>query len=298
MRRILLFLVTNFAVILVLGIVASLLGVNRFLTPSGLDLKALLIFSFIFGMGGSLISLQISRWSAKRLTRCKVITGRSGSETETWLYSTVERLTRQADLPMPEVAIYSSSSPNAFATGPSKRRSLVAVSTGLMDNMNQDEVEAVLAHEVSHIRNGDMVSLALIQGVVNTFVFFFARVVGYGIDAALSKGRQSRGPGIGYYVGTIAAQILFSILASMIVFWFSRKREFRADHGAAQLSGAEKMVSALQALQRGVSQPLPGSMAAFGISGKKGTGLSRLFMTHPPLEERIAALQGSGARPE
>jgi len=291
MRRVFLFLATNFAIIFILGIVAHLLGADRFLTSQGLDLSALLVFSFIFGMGGSIISLQISRWSAKRMMRCQVITDPRTS-TEQWLHSTVKRLTREAGLPMPELAVFPGTAPNAFATGPGRNRSLVAVSTGLLNNMNQDQVEAVLAHEVSHIRSGDMVTLALIQGVVNTFVFFFARVVGYAVDAALSRGQDRSGPGIGYFLGTIIAQIFFSILASTIVFWFSRKREFRADHGAAQLSGREKMISALEVLGKPVaSQPLPESMAAFGISGKRAGSFGRLFMTHPPIEERIRALK-------
>jgi len=305
MRRVFLFLVTNFAIILVLGIVAHLLGADRYLTSKGLDLFALLVFSFIFGMGGSLISLQISRWGARRMTKCKIITTPS-TDTEKWLHSTIKGLTQQAGLPMPQIGVFPSPSPNAFATGPSKNRSLVAVSAGLLNNMNKDQVEAVLAHEVSHILSGDMMTLALIQGVLNTFVFFFARIVGYGVDLALrARGQDSDGPGIGYYLGTIVAQIFFSILASIIVLWFSRKREFRADYGAAQLSGKEKMISALEVLGGGPApKPLPDKIAAFGIQGR-GAGLfgrigithkpvnaiGRLFMTHPPIEERIQALQ-------
>jgi heat shock protein HtpX len=307
MRRIFLFLATNFAIILILGIVAHLLGADRYLTSKGLDLSALLVFSFIFGMGGSLISLQISRWGARRMTRCRIITT-PNTDIEQWLHSTVKRLTQQAGLPMPQLGIFPSLSPNAFATGPSKSRSLIAVSEGLLTYMNHDQVEAVLAHEVSHIRSGDMVTLALIQGVLNTFVFFFARVVGYGIDLALkARGQDSDGPGIGYYLGTIVAQIFFSILASIIVLWFSRKREYRADHGAAQFTSREKMISALEVLGGGSApKPLPDKIAAFGIQGR-GAGLfgrmgithkpvnafSRMFMTHPPIEDRINALKES-----
>lgn len=291
MRRVFLFLATNFAIIMILGLVTYLLGVDNYLTAKGLDLSSLLVFSFIFGMGGSIISLQISRWSAKRMMRCRVITDPRTS-TDQWLHSTVRRLTQEAGLPMPELAVYPGSAPNAFATGPGRNRSLVAVSEGLLNSMNKEQVEAVLAHEVSHIGNGDMVTLTLIQGVVNTFVFFFARVVGYGVDLALSRGQDRSGPGIGYFLGTIVAQIFFSILASTIVFWFSRKREFRADLGAAQLAGREKMISALEVLGRpAASEPLPESMAAFGISGKRTGSLGRLFMTHPPIEERIKALK-------
>jgi len=287
MKRIALFLMTNIAVVLVLSVVASLLGADRYLTQNGLNLGALLVFSAIFGFGGSFISLLMSKWMAKRSTGAQVITQPKNSA-EMWLLQTVERQARAAGIGMPEVAIFDAPEPNAFATGASRNNALVAVSTGLLRNMSQDEVEAVLGHEVSHIANGDMVTLTLIQGVVNTFVMFLSRVIGYAIDRALNRGSDSHSPGIGYHVSVIVLQIVLGFLASIIVCWFSRQREFRADAGGAHLAGKRKMISALERL-KGASghSSLPEQVTAFGIIG----GAHKLFMTHPPLEERIAALQ-------
>lgn len=294
MKRVALFLLTNLAIIVVLGITASIL--MAIFAPQGLqtagggmNLPAILILAAVFGMGGSFISLAMSKWVAKRMTGAQVIEQPRG-EAELWLVSTVQRLAREAGIGMPEVAVFQSASPNAFATGMSKNKALVAVSTGLLQTMNRDEVEAVLAHEVTHIANGDMVTLALIQGVVNTFVIFLARVVGHFVDRVLLKNEE--GYGIGYFISVIVAEIVFAVLASMIVFWFSRQREFRADTGGARLAGRDKMVSALRRLAHSHGQQLPDQIAAFGIrnGGVRG-GIKRLFMTHPPLEERIAALQ-------
>ncbi|MEQ1438682.1 protease HtpX [Fontimonas sp. SYSU GA230001] len=289
MKRIFLFLATNLAVVLVLSVVASLLGVNRWLTANGLNLEALLGFALVFGFGGSFISLAMSKWIAKRSTGAQVITQPRNSA-EMWLLQTVERQARAAGIGMPEVAIYEAPEPNAFATGMNKNNALVAVSTGLLRSMNQDEVEAVLGHEISHVANGDMVTLSLIQGVVNTFVIFMARAVGYFIDQAVFKrGSDSRGPGVGYMLTVMVLEILFGILASMIVAWFSRQREFRADAGGAHLAGKRKMIAALQRLQAAhAPSSLPQNMAAMGIASGQ---LARLFATHPPLDVRIAALQ-------
>ncbi|MEW6166773.1 MAG: protease HtpX [Pseudomonadota bacterium] len=286
MKRIALFLLTNIAVLLVLSVVASVLGVDRYLTQEGLNLEALLIFSAIFGMGGSFISLAMSKWIAKRATGAEVITQPRNSA-EMWLLQTVERQARAAGIRMPEVAIYDAPEPNAFATGMNKNAALVAVSTGLLRGMNQDEVEAVLGHEVSHVANGDMVTLALIQGVLNTFVMFLSRVVGYVIDRAVFK--TERGVGPGYFITVLVLQMVFGILASAVVAWFSRYREFRADAGGAHLAGKRKMIAALQRLQAAQGESvLPEQMKAFGI---RGGHFSRIFSTHPPLEARIAALQ-------
>lgn len=286
MKRIALFLLTNIAVLVVLSVVASVLGVDRYLTQEGLNLEALLIFSAIFGMGGSFISLAMSKWMAKRATGAQVIT-QPRSSAEMWLVQTVERQARAAGIGMPEVAVYDAPEPNAFATGMNKNSALVAVSTGLLRSMSQDEVEAVLGHEISHVANGDMVTLALIQGVLNTFVMFLSRVVGYVIDRAVFK--TERGVGPGYYITVIVLQIVFGILASVVVAWFSRQREFRADAGGAHLAGKRKMIGALQRLQAAQGESvLPEQMKAFGI---RGGHFSRLFATHPPLEVRIAALQ-------
>ncbi len=286
MKRIVLFLITNLAVMFVLSIVASLLGVDRFLTANGLNLGALLVFSAIFGFGGSIISLLMSKWMAKRSTGAQVITEPRNSA-EMWLLNTVERQARAAGIGMPEVAVYDAPEPNAFATGANKNAALVAVSTGLLRNMSQDEVEAVLGHEVSHIANGDMVTLTLIQGVVNTFVMFLSRVIGYVVDRAVFK--TERGTGPGYFITVMVTQILFGILASMIVAWFSRQREFRADAGGAHLAGKRKMIAALQKLGGGVASTLPPQQMAFGIAG----GVKEWFSTHPPIEARIAALQAA-----
>ena len=289
MKRIFLFLATNMAIMLVLSLSASLLGVNRFLTSNGLNLGMLLAFAALMGFGGSFISLLISKPIAKWSTKARVITQPSNS-TEQWLLNTVAAQAQKAGIGMPEVAIYDGE-PNAFATGATKNSSLVAVSTGLLQSMNQDEVEAVLAHEVAHIANGDMVTLTLIQGVVNTFVIFLARVVGYFVDSMLRKNdEESSGPGIGYMVTVIVCEIVFGILASIIVAWFSRQREFRADRGAATIMGREQpMIAALRRLGGIAEGELPKNMSAFGISGKGGA--MALFSSHPPIEARIAALQ-------
>ncbi|RNC67794.1 MAG: protease HtpX [Desulfuromonadales bacterium] len=291
-KRVILFIVTNLAIVFVLGIVLSLLGVGRILDQQGigLDLANLIVFAAVFGFGGSLISLAISKWTAKRMTGARVITT-PANEVEAWLVQTVERQARNAGIGMPEVAIYDAPDVNAFATGMRRNSALVAVSTGLLRAMNRDEAEAVLGHEVSHVANGDMVTLALIQGVVNTFVIVASRVVGHLVDRVVFRTERDHGPG--FFITSMIAQMVFGILASIIVCWFSRQREFRADAGAAGLAGRDKMVDALEKLRITAGQPhLPDQMAAFGISGTAGGGLKRLFMTHPPLEERIAALKG------
>ncbi|MGG7603818.1 protease HtpX [Massilia sp. BKSP1R2A-1] len=289
MKRIVLFLVTNVAVMLVLSLTASLLGVNRFLTSNGLNLGMLLVFAALMGFGGAFISLLMSKTIAKWSTGARVIT-QPANATERWLVDTVAAQAQRAGIGMPEVAVYEGE-PNAFATGTTKNSSLVAVSTGLLQSMTQEEVEAVLAHEVAHIANGDMVTLTLIQGVVNTFVIFLARIVGYFVDSMLRKNdEESSGPGIGYMVTVIVCEILFGILASIIVAWFSRQREYRADRGAARIIGRpQPMIAALRRLGGLAEGELPKNMAAFGISGK---GALALFSSHPPIESRIAALQG------
>jgi heat shock protein HtpX len=290
-KRIALFLATNLAVLLVLSVVLRLLGVDRILDESGSDLnyESLLILSVVIGFGGSFISLAMSKWMAKRSTGARVITNPANSS-EAWLINTVQRLAQNAGVDMPEVAIYDSPDMNAFATGARRNSALVAVSTGLLRGMQQDEVEAVLAHEISHVANGDMVTLTLVQGVVNTFVIFLSRVVGHIVDRVVLK--NDRGHGIGYFVSVIAAQLLLGILASIIVMWVSRHREFRADAGSAKLVGSRKMIDALARLDRGQPAALPEVLQAFGISGKKPHGgFSRLFMSHPPIAERIEALQ-------
>ena len=294
MKRVFLFLATNIAVLVVLSIVLSLIGFEGILDEQGvdLDLGQLLIFAALFGFGGSFISLAISKWSAKRMTGAKVITQPS-SPVETWLFETVRRQAREAGIGMPEVAIYDAPEPNAFATGARRDHALVAVSTGLLRGMKREEVEAVLAHEVSHVANGDMVTLTLIQGVVNTFVIFFSRVIGHLVDRLVF--RTERGHGPGFWIVTIVAQIFLGILASIIVMWFSRQREFRADAGGARLAGRERMIGALESLKQGHNATLPDQLAAFGISGHRASGFKRLFMTHPPLDERIAALRRIGS---
>lgn len=293
MKRILLFLATNVAILVVLSIVMRLLGVDSLLAEQGtrLDFRALLIFSAVIGFAGSLISLAISKWSAKRLTGAKVIeTPRNG--TESWLLNTVQRQAQVAGIGTPEVAVYDSPEINAFATGARRNSALVAVSTGLLRQLGKDEIEAILAHEVSHIANGDMVTLALIQGVVNTFVIFLSRVIGFLVDRLIFCTERGYGPG--FFIASIVAQIVLGILASTIVMWFSRQREFRADAGGARLAGRDSMIGALEGLRR-LHQPsqLPASMQAFGISGGRASGFKRSFMSHPPLEERIAALRNS-----
>jgi heat shock protein HtpX len=289
MKRIVLFLITNLAVMLVLSIVARLLGIDRVLDQNGINYGALLAFAAVFGMGGSFISLLMSKMMARWSTGCRVITDPS-DDTELWLVSTVRRQAEAAGIGAPEVAVYDGPA-NAFATGARRDAALVAVSTGLLRGMKRDEVEAVLAHEVSHVANGDMITLALIQGVVNTFVIFLSRVVGYFVDRVVFRNERDSGVGIGYFLTTIVAEIVFGILASMIVLWFSRQREFRADAGGARLAGRDSMIAALERLRAG-SEPLPDGMAAFGISGKS-KGVMRLFMSHPPIEERIAALRAT-----
>jgi heat shock protein HtpX len=290
-KRITLFLLTNLAIIFVLSIVLSMLGVSGVLDEQGigLDMRSLIIFAAVFGFGGSLISLAISKWTAKRLTGARTITSPS-NEVESWLLQTVRNQALAAGIGMPEVAIYNAPEVNAFATGMRRNNALVAVSSGLLRSMSREEAEAVLAHEVSHVANGDMITLALIQGVVNTFVIVASRVVGHLVDRVVFKTERGHGPA--FYITSIMAQLVFGILASSIVFWFSRQREFRADAGGARLAGREKMVAALEKLKLNVNQPqLPEQMAAFGISGGRASGLKRLFMTHPPLEERIEALK-------
>ena len=293
MKRIALFLLTNLAILVVLSIVLSLLGIDSLLADNGvdLDLQALLVFSAVIGMTGSFISLAMSKWSAKRMTGAEVIS-QPKNKTQQWLLDTVARQASQAGIKMPEVAIYNSPDVNAFATGMSRNNALVAVSSGLIESMKRDETEAVLAHEVSHVANGDMVTLALIQGVVNTFVIFASRVVGHIVDRVILK--NDRGHGIGFFISSMIAQVVFGILASTIVMYFSRVREFKADAGAAELAGSEKMVAALQRLQS-LHQPsrLPEQMAAFGINGGFADGFKKLFLSHPPLEERIAALRAN-----
>ena len=295
MTRIALFLLTNIGILVVVSVVFQLLGIESILDANGvdLDLQALLIMSAVIGMSGSFISLAMSKWSAKRMTGAQVITEPS-NKTQRWLLDTVRRQSEQAGIGMPEVAIYPSPDVNAFATGMSRNNALVAVSTGLIENMKMDEAEAVLAHEVSHVANGDMVTLALIQGVVNTFVVFLSRIVGFLVDRVLLK--NERGLGIGYFVSSMVAQVVFGILASAVVMYFSRVREFKADAGAAGLAGSGKMIAALQRLQA-IHEPSrpPDQMAAFGINGGLGKGVKRLFMSHPPLEERIEALRNRGA---
>ncbi len=294
MKRIFLFLATNMAIVLVLSVTMRLLGVEPYLNANGLNLGALLAFAAIMGFGGSLISLAISKWTAKMSVGAQVITNPQNAQ-ERWLVETVARQAQAAGIDMPEVAIYQSPDVNAFATGMSKNSSLIAVSTGLLEKMTREEAEAVLGHEVSHAANGDMVTLALIQGVVNTFVMFLSRVIGHLVDKVVFKTERGQGPA--FFVTMIIAELVLGILASIIVMWFSRQREFRADRGGAQLAGRQGMINALKRLQSlHEPQPLPDKMAAFGINGGKAGGLKSLFMTHPPLEERIAALEAQSAR--
>jgi heat shock protein HtpX len=288
MKRIFLFLMTNLAILVVISITLRLLGVDRIMNQSGgLNFNALLIMSMVMGFAGSIISLLMSKWMAKRSVGAHVIETPANA-TEQWLVNTVKRQAEQAGIGMPEVAIYDSPEINAFATGWNRDSALVAVSTGLMNNMTADEAEAVLGHEVSHVANGDMVTLTLVQGVVNTFVIFLSRIVGFVVDRMIFK--NERGEGIGFFVSSMIAQLVLGVLANMIVMWFSRYREFHADTGGAQLAGKQKMIAALERLKLNQEQAaLPKAVAAFGISG--GGGISRLFMTHPPLEERIEALR-------
>ena len=288
MKRIFLFILTNVAVVALLGIVASILGVNRFLTPNGLNLGSLLGFALIIGFGGSIISLLLSKTMAKHGAGVRLI-NEPQSPDEAWIVDTVRKFATEAKIGMPEVGIFEGE-PNAFATGAFKNNALVAVSTGLLQGMTREEVEAVIGHEVAHIANGDMVTMTLIQGVMNTFVVFLSRVIGYAVDGFLSRGENRSGPGIGYFVTTIVLDILLGFVAGMIVAWFSRQREFRADAGATQLMGRKQpMINALARLGGLPAGELPKAVEAMGITGSIG----KLFATHPPIEERIAALQAS-----
>jgi heat shock protein HtpX len=290
MKRIFLFLATNLAIVLVLSITMRLLGVEPYLNEQGLDLQALLIFAAIMGFGGAFISLAISKWTAKMSVGAQVITDPRTPE-ELWLVQTVARQAQAAGIKMPEVAIWDSPEVNAFATGMTKNSSLVAVSTGLLRGMTREEAEAVLGHEIAHAANGDMVTMALIQGVVNTFVMFLSRVIGHVVDKVVFKTERGQGPA--FFVTMIIAELVLGILASIIVMWFSRQREFRADRGGADLAGRRNMINALKRLGSLHPAPLPDKMAAFGIAGGGAGGLKRLFMTHPPIEERIAALEAA-----
>ncbi len=294
MKRIFLFLATNLAIIVVLSITLRIFGVERILDEQGinLDINNLLVFSAVFGFGGSFISLAISKWTAKRFTGAQVIKEPRDNR-ERWLLETVARQAKIAGIGMPEVAIYPGPEINAFATGMSRNNALVAVSNGLLENMTQKEAEAVLAHEISHVANGDMVTLALIQGVVNTFVIFLSRVIGHTVDRVVFKTERGYGPA--FWITTIIAEIVLGILASTIVMWFSRKREFRADAGGAHLAGRENMIAALQRLKVSAGEAeLPDQLAAFGISGHVSRGLKGLFRSHPPLDDRIEALRANG----
>lgn len=292
MKRIFLFLATNLAILVVAGITLSLLGVGSILDETGtqLDLQSLLIFCLVFGMAGSFISLLLSRKIVMWTMKPRMIKEPS-TETERWLLETVRRQADQAGIGMPDVGVFPAKQANAFATGWNRNKALVAVSEGMLQRFERDEIEAVMGHEVGHVANGDMITLALIQGVVNTFVMFIARVVGFTVDRVILKNEE--GLGIGYFVATIVTEIILAILASTIVFWFSRKREFHADRAGARLGSRQGMIRALERLKQDALQPspLPESMQAFGIAGGKKSGLKRFFMTHPPLEKRIAALQ-------
>ena len=288
MKRIILFLATNLAIVLVLSITMRLLGVEPYLNENGLNLGSLLIFAAVMGFGGSVISLAISKWMAKKSMGVRVIDAPSNT-TEFWLVETVRKYSADAGIKMPEVGIFDTPEVNAFATGMSRNSSLVAVSSGLLQQMSKGEAEAVIGHEIAHVANGDMVTLALIQGVVNTFVMFFSRVIGHLVDKIVFKTERGQGPA--FFVTMIVAELVLGVLASIIVMWFSRKREFRADMGGASLAGQQNMIGALERLASLHPAPLPEKMAAFGIAGGGASGIKRLFMTHPPLEERIAALK-------
>ncbi|MCP3906479.1 MAG: protease HtpX [Oceanicoccus sp.] len=292
MLRIFLFLATNMAILLVASITLSLLGFNSIMAANGVDLNlsALLVFCAVFGMGGSLVSLMLSKWMAKRSMGVQLI-DQPKNRQEQWLKDTVAELAQKASIGMPEVGIFPSPSSNAFATGASRNNALVAVSAGLLERFSPEEAKAVMAHEIGHVANGDMITLSLIQGVVNTFVMFFARIIGHAFDRIVLK--NERGFGIGAWVATIVAEMILGFLASTIVFWFSRRREFRADVAGAELASRSGMIAALQRLrsEQGLPNDMPGEMAAFGISGQMKEGLMSLFLTHPPLEKRIAALQ-------
>ena len=292
MKRIFLFLLTNLAIIALLSIMLRLLGVDSILDAQGvdLDLGKLLVFAAVVGFTGSFVSLAMSKWTAKRMMGVRVL-AQPANATEAWLVNTVQKQAQQAGIGMPEVGVFDSPEPNAFATGARRDAALVAVSTGLLASMSQQEAEAVLAHEVSHVANGDMVTLALIQGVVNTFVVFLSRIIGHTVDRVVFRTEEGHGPA--FWITTIVAQMVLGVLAMIIVMWFSRQREFRADAGGARLAGRQAMIGALERLQQRHAGPLPDKMAAFGISGGGAGGLRKLFMTHPPLEERIAALRSA-----
>ena len=292
MKRIFLFLLTNLAVVLVLSVIARLFGLDQYMSARGGDLGGLLAFAALFGFGGALISLFLSKWMAKR-TMGVVVIETPNTNQEQWLVNAVRAHAERVGIAMPEVGIFESPQPNAFATGANRNKALVAVSTGLLQNMRQNEVDAVLGHEIAHVANGDMVTLTLIQGVVNTFVIFFARIIGGIVDKALNGDREGRG--MGYFIAVMVAEMVLGVLASIIVLWFSRQREFRADAGGAHLAGRENMIAALERLKQGVEAPLPDQMRAFGIGGGTSGGLGRLFMSHPPLDERIAALRAASA---
>jgi heat shock protein HtpX len=290
MKRTLLFLLTNFAILLVASATLRLLGVEPWLNEQGINFNSLLIFGAVLGFGGAFLSLAISKWMARRMMGVQLI-GQPKNEPETWLLETVRRQAQAAGIGMPEVGYFESPTPNAFATGARRDKALVAVSTGLLQRMSRPEVEAVLGHEVSHVANGDMVTLTLIQGVVNTFVFVASRLIGNIVDRVVFRNEHCRGPAV--WITTIVAELVLAFLATMVVMWFSRQREFRADRGGARLAGRQNMIGALEALGRGRTESLPDKMAAFGINGGKGQGIRRLFMSHPPLEERIAALRAA-----
>jgi len=289
MKRIFYFLVTNLAIVFVLSITMRLLGVEPFLNANGLNLNSLLIFAAVMGFGGAFISLAISKWSAKQMSGAVTIDNPKTPD-EIWLMNVVKKQSTAVGIQMPEVAIFNSPVVNAFATGMSRNSSLVAVSSGLLEMMTKDEAEAVIGHEISHIANGDMVTLTLIQGVVNTFVLFFSRVIGYTVDKVIFKTRQGTGPA--FFITMIISELLLGLLASIVVMWFSRQREYRADIGGGQLAGKHKMIAALKRLKAQYeSSALPKSIAALGISGEQGMGLKELFSTHPSLDDRIARLQ-------
>jgi heat shock protein HtpX len=292
MKRILLFLATNFAILIVASVTLRLLGVEPWLNDNGISFQSLLIFGAVLGFGGAFMSLAISKWMAKRMMGVQVIDN-PRNEHEAWLLETVRRLAGQAGIGMPEVGYFDSPAPNAFATGARRDKSLVAVSTGLLQRMDRREVEAVLGHEVSHVANGDMVTLTLIQGVVNTFVFVASRLIGNIVDKVVFRNERGHGPA--FWITTLVAELVLAFLATMIVMWFSRQREFRADAGGARLAGRPGMIAALRSLGRVQGESLPDKMAAFGISGRRGEGLRRLFMSHPPIEERISALESAAS---
>ena len=292
MKRIFLFVVTNLAVMLLLSVVLFVLQGVFGLRLSGNGMGSLLLMAAVFGFGGALVSLAMSKWSAKRLMGVRVIESPQ-TDAEHWLVNTVSRFANQAGIGMPEVGIFDSPDMNAFATGARRNAALVAVSSGLISGMSRAQAEAVIGHEITHVSNGDMVTLTLIQGVVNTFVIFLSRIIGNIVDRAVFRNDSREGGGIGYYLTTMVAQMVLGILASMIVMWFSRRREFRADAGGASLSGRQNMISALEALKRAHEGPLPEQMQAFAITAGPGHGFARLFMSHPPLDERIAALRAA-----